>query len=151
MRPEPPEDVCSCHKEPIQERAPPRLLGRSQADVFSRNKIPLFLFSSTSLLQMSLFIVESAQLVYSFEAIYKQIGISVPGPILPSRTAAERTNRLYEGFLLGALASPASRPAVCSHLPFLYSSFGPVETRSTDSGKPSPLGALGGRVITHLC
>lgn len=47
---------------------------------------------------MSLFIVESAQLVYSFEAIYKQIGISVPGPILPSRTAAERPIHLYEGF-----------------------------------------------------
>jgi hypothetical protein len=47
MRPEPPEDVCSCHKEPIKERAPPRLLGRSQADVFSRNRIPLLLFSST--------------------------------------------------------------------------------------------------------
>jgi histidinol-phosphate/aromatic aminotransferase/cobyric acid decarboxylase-like protein len=71
----------------------------------------------------------------------------VPGPILPSRTAAEHTVCFYEGFLLGALATPASRPATSSHLPFLYSSFGLVKTRSTDSGKPSPLGALRGGLL----
>lgn len=121
-----------------------RCSGRVKPTPFRETGFLCYFSLPLCLLQMFLLIVKSPYLFCSFEVIYKQIGISVPGPILPSRSAAERPINLYEGFFLGALASPASRPAMPSHLPFLYSSFGLVETRSTDSGKPSPLGALGG-------
>lgn len=151
VRSEPPEDLCSCHGEPIRGRAPPRLLGRSQADVFSRNRISLFLFSS--------FLPCSNVAVYRWRSL---INLLLGGYLVSTNKSASQCRDQYylpEPLFAFMRALCLALWQVHLHAPqrpatyhFCIARLALLRHDLRTAGSPSPLGALGeGGELLLIC